>query len=52
MIQVLNQLEALYFARQGYYPWARPYERKTYVATPDAGYRGGIASTSDRGAQI
>ncbi|MBB4274092.1 hypothetical protein [Rhizobium mongolense] len=52
MIQVLTQIQALYYARQGYRPWERPYERKTYVATPDEGYRGGLASTNDRGAQI
>ncbi|MDR7141943.1 hypothetical protein J2X43_000134 [Rhizobium sp. BE258] len=52
MIQVLNQIEALYFLRAGYNPYARPYERKTYVASPDAEYRGGPVSTNDRGAQI
>lgn len=51
MIQVLNQIEALHFARQGYLPWARPYERKTYVANPDEGYRGGLMSGNCRGSQ-
>ncbi|MBP1881621.1 hypothetical protein [Agrobacterium rubi] len=51
MIQVLNQIEALYFARQGYLPWARPYERKTYIAQPDECYRGGIRAGAVGGLQ-
>lgn len=52
MIQAATALQALYYARQGYLPCQRPYERKTYIAKPDEGYRGGIASTTDRGIQI
>lgn len=52
MIQALNRIQAVYYIRAGYMPWKDSYERKTYVATPDEGYRGGIVSTIDRGAQI
>ncbi|TBD47064.1 hypothetical protein [Rhizobium ruizarguesonis] len=52
MIKVLTQVQAVYFARAGYRPWERQAERRTTVAEPDEGYRGGLASTADRGAQI
>ncbi len=52
MIQVLNQIEALHFARHGYTPWALPYERKTYLAGPDDVYRGGLMPADLRGSQV